>query len=280
MSTLIRSDIYRMRRSAAFRNTSIVLLVIMAVFAATFVMIRSEAFTSFVESGVLEQIDGEEAEQYLEIYDEGMDELPANAAEFTNSLMGENILLFFFIPVVLTVFCADFTNGTYRNTLSYESNRTKVYMAKWIVSAVSCFLLQILMVVAGWIMGAIAFGSFGFSAGYFVKTLIGIILILPGQLATVSFIHCLIAYTKKSSSTIGIFIGVSLGSSMVLQMLTMIPQFSWLSYLDWNTSGNMLMNYWNAPLTGIVLAVGTGLAVTVVSTVLGLMHYRKADLTL
>lgn len=280
MSTLIRSDIYRLRRGTALRNTIIVLLAILAVFAVTFVAVSSESFADFVESGAIEQFDEGEAVGLQQDFSEAQGVIPASGAEFANMMVGENVLLFFFIPIILTIFCADFTNGTYRNTLSFESSRTKIYLAKLGLSAVICFLMQILMILACWVIGGVAFGSLGFSAGYLIHMAVAVLLFLPGQLAAVCLIHCIIAFTKKSSSTIGIFIGACVGVTMVVQLLSMIPQFDWVVYLDWNSVGQTLINYGSTPLYGLVISVGSGLLVAAASTIAGVAHYRKADLTL
>lgn len=280
MSTIIRSDIYRLRHGTMVRNVLIVLLAVLAFLAVMFVALRSEQMAFFVESGAIDQYDEGESETLQQDFSDVQDYLPANAAEFTTVVTGENMLLFFFIPIILAIFCADFTDGTYRNTLSYESDRTKIYLAKLALSVGCCFLLNIVTILACWVVGGIAFGALGFSAAYLLQTLVSLLLFLPGQLATICFLHCLIVFTRKSSSTIGIYIALCLGITTIVQLLTLIPQLGWVSYFDWNSVGQQLINYSTTPLYGLVLVVCSGLLAAVITTLVGINHYRKADLTL
>jgi ABC-type transport system involved in multi-copper enzyme maturation permease subunit len=204
--------------------------------------------------------------------------MPRSAADFAREIVATNMLPFFFLPLIITIFCADFGNGTYRNTLSYETNRTKVYLSKLILSVCGCVFLTLVSLLLSILIGGIAFGFGGLTPAFFLQILVSTLLLLPIQLAIIGFGHCLVAFTKKSSMTIAIYLIALMLLTSLIQMLTMIPSLQWLSLLDWNMVGKLMISYWTLPFSDILIAVVSGLAIAAGTTVLGVTHYRKADM--
>lgn len=279
MTNIIRSDIYRLKKSATARNTIIGLLATILLIALMTISMTSGGFTVFLdESTVSVMTEREQAEFQKDLADmQGY--FPANAAEFVTEIVSPNILPFFLLPFIIAVFCADFSAGTYRNSLSHESSRARVYIAKLGLDALCCLLLNVITILFSCLLGGLLHGLGGFSAEFFQHILITTLLLLPSQLGAICFGHMLVSFTKKSSSTIAIYlVGLTL-LSVALQSLSIIPRLRWLMLLDWSSAGKLLAAYWTLSAGNIAIIVCSGLAVAALTTALGLAYYQKTDIT-
>lgn len=278
MSNIIHADIYRIFRSAALRNTIIGIIATVVLIGGITAFETSDGLNIMLDSAAQQMASADLAEMKSDLEDM-KNYFPQNAADFVRDTTADPALLFFLLPLIITVFCADFSHGTYRNTISYESSRTKVYISKLLLSVGFCLLLELIALCSGWLVGVLLFGFSGFSAQYFVRLAVVLLLLLPTQLGLIGLGHCIVAFTKKSSSTIAIFlIGLTV-ISIALQSLAMFPELGWLSLLDWNSTGKLLATYWNMPAASIAFIVCTQLIIASVTTVLGVSRYRGSDLS-
>lgn len=277
MSNIISSDFYRLLHGAALRNTLIgllgtVLIVGLAIFSFNGM---SEGLTIYLDNGAVQETDSAEIK-------DAMGELnqlsPYNAAEFGNEIFSSNFVPFFFLPLIIAIFCADFTYGTYRNTLSNGMNRSKLYLAKLLLSIICCIALQAFSVLISWPIGGIFLGFGGFSAEYITHIAVAFLLMIPTQLAMICFGHCLVAFTKKSGTVIAVYLIAPMVLSIVMQTLAIRPRLNWLLLFDWASSGTLLIEYWNMSTGQILTIVCSGLIVAAATTALGVIHYQKADL--
>ena len=277
MSNIISSDFYRVRRGAALRNTFIgVALIILFMIVMTFVS-QMDGFT-YVESGTLSVTEASEMSQDLGEVQQATSSITGGAA-LASDLLGQALIIFFFLPIALAVFCADFSASTHHNTLSYESSRMKVYTAKLLLSIGLCLMLVLGMVVFSWLSGGIAFGLGGFSWAYIQELLITILLQLPIYLSVIAVCHCLIAITRKSSITIAVFIVGLLALMIFLQYIAQtFPDYSWLLLLDPQSGAKLMANREMASTGDILFTAGYHLAVAVGATVLGSLFFRKVDM--
>lgn len=276
---IFSSDLYRIRKGAAGRNTLIGLAITIAFLAVTFLTMTSDGFQVFMGETSVEQGASEDEMQAMQADFAEMDELlPTNAAEFTSEIVAAHILPFFLLPLIITIFCADFGHGTYRNTLSYESDRTKVYLIKLLLSACACLALNIIALVFSVLIGGFIFGFGGLTASFFLRIMTTTLLLLPVQLGVVGFGHCLTAFFRKSSSVIAIYLITLMVFSSIIQFASMLAGFGWLALLDVNSVGKLLINYQAMSAAEIIIAVGAGLLVAAGTTAAGLIRYRSTDM--
>lgn len=277
MSNIISSDFYRLLHGSALRNTLIgllgtVLILCIAMFSFSSM---NEGLTIYLDSGTVTQ---EDATEIKDSMDEMNQLSPHNAAEFGSEILSSNFAPYFFLPIIIAIFCADFTYGTYRNTLSRGTNRSGLYFSRLLLSVVCCLAIQVLSVLISWPIGGIFLGFGGFSSEYLGHIATTFVLMIPTQLAMVCFGHCLAAFAKKSGAVIATYLIGPMVLSMALQFLAMRPNLNWLILLDWASCGKLLIEYWNMSTGQILATVCAGLIVAVGTTALGIAHYRKVDL--
>lgn len=277
MTTIIRSDMYRLGKGRALKNTiiasiGIVILILAIVMASSTIMqnISTDGMTS-IEIAEL-QNDVAEMEHIQA-------QATSNAANFMQEIAGESISAFLFLPILLAVFCADFTHGTYKNTLTYESNRTKVYFAKLLLSAGLCILIHLIGIVTGLLLGLVFFGTSGLTMAFWAQLALSLLLQLPIHLAIVCLGHCIISFTKKSGTTIAIYLIGLFALSLILQLtLNLKPDWTWLMLFEPLQALQLMMNYTMLTVGEIAASLGFFSAVAVGSTVLGALHFKKADM--
>lgn len=279
MNNIISSDFYRMRRGAALRNTCIALFVVIAMAMAGLLFIQSDFAAELIASPPgMSAAEAAELEKDIQDANQQVESIDGGAA-FCMDMLGQSVIFFFFLPIVIAVFCADFSSGTYRNTLTYESNRIKVYMGKLLLSIGICIAMTIGMVIVSWLLGSLAFGFTGFTAAYFGRVLTVLLLQLPISLATIAVCHFLVVFTKKSGATIGTFVVGYIVLAIITQVIVgLFPSAQWAALLDPQSSGKLMTVFESAQTKHILFTVIYNLAVAAATTVLGALHFRKTDM--
>lgn len=283
MNNIIQSDIYRLRKGAAMRNTILGAFGLILIVAITFAFLRSGSFQSMMEESMQAQgaTQGEIVSMQGDIMEmeETSGALPQNGAQFGASVMAENMFTILLLPIFLAVLGADYNAGTYRNTLSYEANRKKVYLGKFLVSCGATLLLLVVSLVFSWLIGGLFFGFGGFSAGYFIQLLTTLLLQAPIYLAILSLGHCLLAFTQKSGATVAVFLLVMLLYSSVIQMLAgLLPKYQWLIRLDFLSGIKLMASYQTADPMDIVIPLIFSGVILVGTFAAGMVRYVKADM--
>ena len=276
MSNIISSDFYRVRKGAAYRNACIGILAVVLVFLGSFLFLQSGmAAEMLTTTNDLTPADVAELEQAMQ---SGIPPIESGAV-FGFQMLSEFIVFLFFLPVVISVFCADFTAGTYRNTLSYESDRVKVYAAKLLLSIALCLAMLLGMLAVSFLFGSFAFGFSGFTAAFFGKLFTALLLQLPIYLAIITVCHCLVSFTKKSSSTIAVFLVGYFVLNLILQLAVGIFHMpDWLMLLDVQSAGKFVAAYDIMPKNYVIFAVAYNLGVTALATLLGAGYHQKTDM--
>ena len=276
MSNIISSDFYRVRKGAAYRNTCLGILAFIVIMLASFLFVQSGMATEMLTAtNDLTPADVAELEQTMQ----AEVAIVESGAVFGFQVLSDFFIFMFFLPVVISVFCADFTAGTYRNTLSYESDRIKVYMAKLLLSIALCLAMVLGMLAVSFLLGSFAFGFSGFTAAFFGKLAATLLLQLPIYLATITVCHCIVSFAKKSSSTIAVFLAGYFALVLVLQLAVGIFHMpEWLMLLDAQSAGKMMAGYASAPKSYVVFVVAFNLGITALATLLGARYYQKTDM--
>ena len=276
MNNIISSDLYRVRKGAAYRNTCLGILAIILVMLTSFLFVQSGAAAEMLTTtNDLTPADVAELEQAIQ----SEVTLIENGAAFGQQMLSDFFIFLFFLPVAIAVFCADFSAGTYRNTLSYESDRTKVYMAKLLLSIGLCITMVLGMLAVSFLLGSVAFGFSGFTAAFFGNLSAALLLQLPIYLATITICHCLVSFTKKSSSTIAVFLVGYFVLDLILQLAVGIFHMpEWLMLLDAQSAGKLMAGYASAPKSYVVFVAVYYLGIATLTTLLGAVCYHKTDM--
>lgn len=276
MINLFNSDFYRLRKSASFRNT-IIGLIILTIFVGFLIkfMSNTDGLVILLDEYAQDAMPSETLQEQLSEFEEA---IPDGAAGFIDELLGSNILALFLLPLIITIFAADFTAGTFRNTLSYESNRKKVYLSKLLLSTLGCLILTIILLITSWITGGLFFGFSGITPEYIIHTIVVVLLLFPVQMGIIGFGHCVIAFTRKSSSTTAIYILTLIFLSLFLQVISMLKPFRWIVFLDWQSAGKLLVNYTDLKVSEIITIVASGAAIAVITSFLGITRYEQSDM--
>lgn len=266
MTNIIHADMFRLRKGAAVRNILLVMLGLMLLYA---VLNRFTESGSFAVIGVNFDSDIREALQNA---------APANGAEFLSRMAAENYLPYLFFGFFVAVFGADFSAGTYRNTNSYETNRAKIYLARLALSVGICAAALVFNAVTGLVIGSAFFGFAGFSAAFFAKYGLALLMQMVVCIFLAAFTHAVLAFTRRNGPTITIFFVTTLVLSMLVQgLLMLMPNLTWLLALDVLSSFKLLASYSVAPLHVIVTIVVVNAGMAVAALVLGLTRYKQMD---
>jgi ABC-type transport system involved in multi-copper enzyme maturation permease subunit len=280
MIDIIRSDFFRLRKGATAKLTVLGVCAFLTAMALIMLLLSSGVFTRILESSSeFAMFNASETgrTQVDDLYT-AMNETPKNGAEFARVFVGAGLLPFFLLPLMLAVFAADYSAGTYRNTLSYETRRGRVYWAKLLTSIISFVLLFVVSLVFATLVGSVLFGFGGFSLEYVGWLLTTVLLQLPIYLGMICAIHFLIAFTQKSSTTIAVFLLVLLLFPSVVQLLTfLLPTFGWLANFDLLGGLGAVAGYATAAPINIILPVTLGGALAIASTSAGMYRYMKTD---
>lgn len=280
MSNIISSDMYRLRRGPALYVTFLGMLAIVVVLVITIALTQSQAFNDIGEMSAAGMSETDAAEMQGDL-DEMQQEMAVyySGAGIGGQMVTQGVFLLFLLPVVIMVFCADFTAGTYRNTLSYESNRVRVFFSKFILAIVLFAVMLLGMLAFSWLLGTIVFGAGSFSAAYFGSFFTTLLLQLPIYLAAIAVCFFLVSITRKSSASIAIYFVGFIGISIIFTTLAgQFESLQWLQLLD-PTSGLQLMAaHAQAPMNDILVVVLYNAGIAVLATLLGVLYYRKADM--
>lgn len=283
MSNIIGADLYRLRKGAAMRNTILGIFALVLFVGITFAWMRSGAFQNMMEASLqsasMAEYDVASMRADIDEMNSSMSALPDSSASFAALVLGENFLTLFLLPIVIAVMGADFSSGAFRNTLSYETDRKKIYIGRYLVSIICTLVTLAASLLFMWLLGGILFGFGGFSGAYFARILTTLGLQLPIYLALLAFAQCLVAATQKSSTAIAVFLIVFVTYSGVIQLLAMLlPTVKWLMQLDFLSVVKMAGSYQSFSASDFVLPMLTAAVVWLASMVLGLVRYSKADM--
>jgi ABC-type transport system involved in multi-copper enzyme maturation permease subunit len=280
MSNLIRSDIFRLRGGATLRFTLIGLCAFLLFMALIMLMLSTGVFTNILErSSEFEAIYSSEAgkSQVDSLYT-AMREAPESGSDFVKTFISAGLLSFFILPLIIAVFGADFAAGTYRNTLTFETRREKVYWAKLLTSGLCFTLLLAVGLVFSWLIGSLLFGFDGNVLSFVGWLLPTIVLQAPIYIGMICFIHFLLAFSQKNSAAIAVFLLVLVLFPSVIQLFTfLLPTFGWLAHFDLFNGLSVMADYAAAEPAAVILPIAFSLAVAVISTALGLYRYKKTD---
>lgn len=274
MLNIVRSDLFKIRKGKALYGVLLGTLVLLILVAGVWRYFQS---SSYKENVAAQQQDQEVSGIELE----GVEELlPSNGGEFLTMMHEEMgmVLLFFLLPFIIAVFGGDYAAGTYRNLLSYHSERGKIYMAKLITSAILTIVMLLSFSLFSMAIGGIVFGLDGFTSAVVFGAVKALLLMFPVLLALLSVGHCIMALTKKISATIAIYlVGLSF-SGLIMQVPAMLfPKLEWVTELDLTGSITTVAQYAMDSKVKIMVPMVFSLILIVGTYIFGTIRYKTTD---
>mgnify|MGYP003623628592 CR=1 FL=1 len=277
MANIISSDFFRLRKGKTIKGVLIGIICVLLVTAVLLKVFSSDWFldrminTSTGTSGFgismeLDESDLQDLEQLqvFEVHD---------GTEYMASMMSESaeLLLVLILPFIIAVFGGDYASGAFRNLLSYHSKRKNIYIAKLLTTSIVAVLLTIAFEVLSWLTGTVFFG-FGNSIGLrLVNMLPGTLLMLPRIIDFISIGQGVIAFTKKTGTTIAIYLIGMICWALVIQVVAMFfPGVSWIMNLDLTTMLGLIFDYTSLSLQSILTPTIFSIIIIAVTTIAGM----------
>lgn len=180
------------------------------------------------------------------------------------------------LPFIITVFGGDYSAGAFRNLLSYHSERGKIYISKILTTLILSLATVLVFGAVSTIAGGIAFGLGGYSLGMVFDLFKGLLLILPVMIAFIG--HCILAWTKRCSYTIVIYLVGLIVWAMITQIMAIImPYLEWLTQLDLMSAMGQLITYQTLSFIQIIVLLVFSAILIVISLGLGIYKYKTTD---
>ena len=199
MQNIIRADLYRIFKSKGVYITSAVFLGLL--------------FLTLFTNGTIGVGTG--------IMPESLGDLSVTGANAPFIAMEEaDLLLYFMLPLVIFIACADFSSGTVKNVLSSGVSRSKYYASKLLLSCVFCVVLITAKVVIATASATLIHGFGGvFGIDYAVSVLKPFLMQLFLLISATCVCVFLVFTTKKTAAVNGIYIAWAFVPILILSML-------------------------------------------------------------
>ncbi len=190
-------------------------------------------------------------------------------------------LIYFFLPVLLVIACSDFSTGAIQNTLSKGHPRSRVYLARLILSSFIAVVFALFGIVLPLISGTLLLG-FGMplTVGYFEKLAVTYLLQLPLFLGIISLGILLAFLMRKLALVAAIYLVLFTAAWLAV---TVLPAVSgpWATLLN----GEILFNLEQAvswPVlspTDIIRIASLGIVYVLITTGLGVFIFQRSDIS-
>lgn len=273
MGNLIQADLFRMSKGRTVRTTVLGLLIVMMIVMVISIVLSNGSLLNSLEPRV--DTPNELAQDMAEMHAL----VPTTGPDLVLDILSDTIIAFFILPISLAVFGKDFSAGTYRNTLSFESDRKKVYLSKLISTTLVAQCTILIALILGGLIGSLVLGVGDLNGAYFTRLFIILLLQFPLNVALVCLYQCVIAFTKKSGAAIAIILVYLFVSTSVVQlMMLLVPDLRMIKLLDMMKGYQVMAFYDSLPKIETIAFLLISGAMMVISTVVGLWKYGKSDM--
>lgn len=261
MINIVKSDLFRLSKGNAVRNVLIAGILVIVL-------------TAFSTAGSGQGFFG------ISIGSAGLQTSPpVNGAGFVGQMRNDMLFPFFILAFAIAIMGAEYSAGSFRNTLAYNTKRRSVYTAKCLSGILCCLTYSLVSLVASILLGSILFGTGGFSAVYLLQLVVQILLSIPLFIGMIGIGFCLLVFTKKTSITNVVYIvGLLFAPSLTHQLYEMFPAAGWLVYCDPLSSFSILSSYWEYPPQLIALILLTWLVFDAAVIALGMYRFSTSDI--
>lgn len=263
MTNLLKSEFYKLKKEKAF----IILLIVSAAFA----LVLAFALQGSTAMAAIRPTDPDV---------QGIVKMKPNfsGAWFMGYSLGNGIHALIIAIFVSIFVSAEFNFGPMKNIVSKGYNRTKVYIAKFIVSAAAGLIMLVVYMAAGGIAGTI---MWGFDPNGIASLGSVLSLFLDQALLIVAYtaVFVFVAMSLRSNgASIGVNICVVMLVATLLQAVNLLFGGS-INLSDFWISGNISKLATMNPASGdLIRGVIVALAYTLVATVAGIALFKKQDI--
>lgn len=202
-----------------------------------------------------------------------------NTMALDEAMMQVNGNLYYpMIFIVFTLLCLDLSNHTAKNVIATNVSRTTYYLAKLILSCILSICFLTFSTYFGY------FGNIIFNHPSNVSNILDITIILLRQIpifcGIMSVLVMIAIVTKKASRFNGISIMLIMGVQMLLNLLVTIFNFdaSMIVQFEFETILRSLAVVGGISVKTFVIGIGTGIALFVGSTAIGLTYFNKCNI--
>lgn len=292
MINLLSGEFYKLRKAKVVYICSLIIVALILFMYATLIMV-DKIQKGEVENGSM----GITVVNENAVTDEGAgteDNMEADTQQGAPSVWDEISILEVegqmfksFGSLIVAIFAAIFViveygNGAIKNVVGKGYARWKIFLAKYVSTIVTGTLMLILMAVVTLIVGILVRGTEGLDGAFFgdmlkytgLQLLLG--MALTGVIITVS------EFCRNLGAGISSNIGIILCSTLITKGLDLAFR------LIFGKESFQPSNYWisdlisNCPITDIdstfaMRAVVSSLLWIVISVVIGILHFKKAD---
>jgi len=276
----MKADLQRIFRGKGIYITlGIFLVFILLMLFAFSAMPGVEMEDGSFQFGVSIQI-GEPLEEE-ELIDDPLQEIEIGGADVPNLLMASGDLVFnVMLPVMIFIAAADFSSGTVKNVLSSGTSRIKYYVSKLILACMLSALLYSFYIIVPTLIFTMVRGWTGVFEIEFINHLLPAFLLqLNLALALTCIGMFLIFVTKKMALVIGLHFTFLIAPTTIIMILSGTNE-RFLNLLDYEMVANMrgLADFASLSSGAITRTFLIGLTYIVLSTIIGLVLFRKSEI--
>ena len=262
MMNIIRADVYAIVRGKALYITmgAMLLLHILVIGVQTTGGVNFSGIEGFA----------------MEMPDIGFDGLRSAALLYTRT----DNTAFFLLPLIVLAAAPIFTFGTVKNDVAWGICRTKLYLAKLLISVVLCVFMLVFYMGTGMGMATVLNGFGGpVPEGFWLN----MFQVLGAQLFLLLAMTCvgvfLIFWTKNTAAAISIFISLwAVPTVVVLYLHNAGWDVLWLLDFDLFIGVNRLGFLSQLETRSIVTILSAGAAYIVFTTLGGIALFRRAEI--
>ena len=263
MLNLMRADIYRLLRGKSLYIT------IMVAFFLTLSITSGNLLIGYNTQNTSVNL----------VDPEAMKNVVGSLAPF--AIMAQpDFILFLILPIIFALVATDFSSNAIKNTLSSGVSRIKYYFAKVILGFSFAIIITLFNVIVGSIV-ATARNGFGgnFDGAYILSVLKPYLGQLLMFFAAVCIGNAIVFISQKGSVLNSVYIAFFFGMVLVFFLITSaIPSWANINNFNFNTNLEMLSAMSQLSKSDVVRALSIGVFWIIISTVLGIMVFRKSEI--
>ena len=262
MSNIIRADIYAIMRGKALYITFGLIFMLHVLLIGT------------QSAGIV--IVGVAGDFGVEMPEVGFDGIRSASLLYTQM----HTMVFFLLSLIILTATPIFTNQTVKNDIAWGISRTKLYLAKLTIAIASCIIMVIFYIGVGMTFATLLHGWGGTTPDGFW---LGLFQTVGAQLLLLIAMTCigvfLIFTSKRTAIVNGAYIAFALIPAMILSFLAS-QGFNVARLLELDImSGINRLGFLSQLETGSILTIlGVGVAYIVVTTVFGIILFKKAEI--
>jgi len=280
MINIMRADMFRLFRGKAIYITFAIMMLVTILIVFVF---RTAPQTGIIinDEQVAETIDT--TEDAFEALGEVL--LPDRADTMNGAVAAQialvsiDTLAFVFLVLICVIAMDMFTTGAIKNELSTGLSRTKLYLAKFILSSVFSFVFMFLYLLASILLASLIDGVGYWGDGHFTNVFASFIAQMLLVLALNSVGMFLGFLTRKEGAVIGLFLAVMYVPTAIAGLLSIAfpSAMEFLNYDLFNQFG-FLSQVTNITTAELTRSIAICLIFILVPTIAGITIFRRTEI--